>query len=89
MERRNLIEIDGKRLWSTVLRSSEIGPGKRGEPMLPPGEGVMNFPALLAAAGDAPEWLVVELDEYAGTMLDAVRRSYDYLTSTGLGRGRN
>ncbi|MHB1216688.1 MAG: Zn-dependent hydrolase [Alphaproteobacteria bacterium] len=30
MERRNLIEIDGKRLWSTVLRSSEIGPGKRG-----------------------------------------------------------
>jgi sugar phosphate isomerase/epimerase len=64
------------------------GPGVRGEPMLPLGEGVMNFPALLAAAGDVPEWLVVELDEYAGPMLDAVRRSYDYLTSTGLGRGR-
>lgn len=64
------------------------GPGARGEPMLPVGEGVMDFPALLAAAGNHPEWLVVELDEYAGTMLDAVQRSYDYLSRTGLGRGR-
>ena len=30
MERRNLIEIHGKRLWSTGLRSSETGPDKRG-----------------------------------------------------------
>jgi sugar phosphate isomerase/epimerase len=55
------------------------GPGTRGAPMLPVGEGVMDFPALLAAAGDVPEWLVVELDEYAGDMLEAVRRSYEYL----------
>jgi len=48
----------------------------------------MDLPALLAAAGDNPEWLVVELDEYAGTMLDAVQRSYDYLAGNGLGRGR-
>jgi sugar phosphate isomerase/epimerase len=64
------------------------GPGERGVPMLPVGDGIMDFPALLAAAGDAPEWLVVELDEYAGNMLDAVRRSYDYLSQSGLGRGR-
>ena len=64
------------------------GPGQRGVPMLPVGEGIMDFPALLAAAGDTPEWLVVELDEYAGNMLEAVRRSYDYLSSTGLGKGR-
>ena len=64
------------------------GPGARGVPMLPVGDGIMDFPALLAAAGDTPEWLVVELDEYAGNMLDAVRRSYDYLSQSGLGRGR-
>jgi sugar phosphate isomerase/epimerase len=64
------------------------GPGARGVPMLPVGEGVMDVPALLAAAGDAPEWLVVELDEYAGDMLEAVRRSYTYLAGNGLGRGR-
>jgi sugar phosphate isomerase/epimerase len=64
------------------------GPGVRGQPMLALGEGVMDLPALLAAAGDNPEWLVVELDEYAGTMLDAVQRSYDYLAGNGLGRGR-
>jgi sugar phosphate isomerase/epimerase len=64
------------------------GPGQQGAPMLPVGEGVMDFKALLAAAGDAPEWLVVELDEYAGNMLEAVRGSYDYLSSSGLGQGR-
>ena len=65
------------------------GPGARGVPMLAVGDGIMDFPALLAAAGDHPEWLVVELDEHAGNMLEAVRRSYDYLSSTGLGRGRH
>jgi sugar phosphate isomerase/epimerase len=64
------------------------GPGQLGVPMLPVGEGLMDFKALLAAAGDAPEWLVVELDEYDGNMLEAVRRSYDYLSSSGLGKGR-
>ncbi len=64
------------------------GPGVQKAPMLPLGEGVMDLPALLAAAGDHPEWLVVELDEYDGVMLEAVRRSYDYLANNGLGRGR-
>ena len=57
------------------------GPGVQKQPMLPLGQGVMDLPAVLAAAGDHPEWLIVELDEYAGEMLDAVRRSYDYLAS--------
>jgi sugar phosphate isomerase/epimerase len=63
------------------------GPGQQGQPMLPLGEGVMDIPRLLSSAGSA-EWLVVELDEYAGTMLDAVRRSYDYLVGSGLASGR-
>ena len=28
--RPNLVEIDGRRLWSTILRSAEIGPGTKG-----------------------------------------------------------
>lgn len=45
---------------------------------LPLGEGAMPVRELLAAAPHARP--VVELDDYAGDMLDAVRRSYRYLT---------
>ncbi len=63
------------------------GPGQQGQPMLPLGEGIMDIPRLLSSAASA-EWLIVELDEYDGTMLEAVRRSYTYLVGEGLARGR-
>ncbi len=62
------------------------GPGVQGQPQVALGDGVMDLPRLLSSAGSA-EWLIVELDEYAGEMLDAVRRSYAYLANAGLGQG--
>lgn len=55
------------------------GPAVKEEPMTAVGEGVMDFPAILQAAGDHPEWLIVELDHCATDMLEAVAKSYHSL----------
>lgn len=48
------------------------------KPMAALGDGNLDIPAIVAAAGHA-EWLVVELDEVAGDMDTAIDRSYRYL----------
>ena len=55
------------------------GPAKQGEPMRAAGDGVMDFPAILKTAGPSVEWLIVELDECATDIWEAIRRSRDYL----------
>jgi sugar phosphate isomerase/epimerase len=52
------------------------GPAVKEEPMTAVGEGVMDFPGILRAAGNHPEWLIVELDRCATDMLEAVTKSY-------------
>jgi sugar phosphate isomerase/epimerase len=64
------------------------GPAVRGEPMLALGDGVIDIPAIVAASAGHAEWLIVELDQCATDMLEAVRRSFNYLVANGLGRGR-
>ncbi len=53
-----------------------------GEPgnfkMLPVGQGVMDFSPIFKQC--ANEWLICELDEYEGDMLEAVKASYDYIS---------
>lgn len=52
------------------------------------GTGILDFPAIIGAADPLVlEWLIVELDAFDGNMLDAVRDSYRYLTSSGLAEG--
>lgn len=63
------------------------GPAQIEAPMTALGEGVVDLPAVVQAAG-AAEWLIVELDRCATDMLAAVGKSYTYLTTHGLGRGR-
>lgn len=61
---------------------------KEGEAHLAVGDGVLDMPAIIGAADPAVlEWVVVELDSYNGDMMDAAKRSYDYLTSKGLALG--
>jgi len=48
-------------------------------PMVALGDGAMDIPAIVQAASQA-EWLVVELDEVAGSMDTAIERSYRYLS---------
>jgi sugar phosphate isomerase/epimerase len=64
------------------------GPATQGQPMVAVGAGVMDIPAIVAAAGGATEWMIVELDACATDMLTAVRDSYTYLTGNALAQGK-
>ena len=53
------------------------------------GKGDLDIPPIVRAADpNVLEWLVVELDECDTDMLEALKDSFDYLVSTGLGHGR-
>ena len=64
------------------------GPARQGEPMVPVGQGVMNFPPVVAAGAGYTEWLIVELDSTDMDVFAAVEQSYLYLTEEGLAHGR-
>jgi len=63
------------------------GPCQAEAPMTALGEGVLDIPGVVAAGARSTEWLIVELDQCATDMLEAVRKSYGYLIGKGLGRG--
>ena len=56
------------------------------ESMVAVGEGVMDWSSIIPAAKAV--WLIVELDRCETDMLEAVGRSYTYLTSKGYAHGR-
>jgi len=56
-------------------------------PMTAVGDGVLDFPAIVAAS-HAVQWHIVELDACATDVFDAVEKSYGYLVGGGLSRGR-
>jgi len=65
------------------------GPLVKGEPHVAVGTGKMDIPAVVKAADpDVLQWLVVELDECATDMAEAVRESCKFLAGEGLGRSR-
>lgn len=66
----------------------KAGPLARHEPMTALGTGALEIPAILHAAGDNLDWAIVELDECATDIFDAVEQSYHYLTSLGLAIGK-
>jgi sugar phosphate isomerase/epimerase len=57
------------------------GPARHGPPMRALGQGVLDFPAILRAISPKPVVLVVELDECAGDIFEAVELSLSYLES--------
>ena len=63
------------------------GPCQIEEPMTALGEGVVDIPGVVAVGAASTEWLIVELDRCATDMLEAVRKSYQYLVGKGLARG--
>jgi sugar phosphate isomerase/epimerase len=73
-----LVKKLGKR---APLLHIKDGPGAKDKPMLAVGEGIMDIPAILTAAKGACEWQIVELDSCATDMLEAVKKSYQYLAS--------
>lgn len=64
------------------------GPCVQNQPMTPVGEGKVDVPAVIKAAKNNAEWLIVELDTCAIDKLEAVDKSYRYLVGNTLARGR-
>ena len=63
------------------------GPCQMDVAMTALGEGVVDIPGVVAAGAASTEWLVVELDQCATDMTQAVHKSYEYLIGRGLARG--
>jgi sugar phosphate isomerase/epimerase len=63
------------------------GPCQIEAPMTALGGGKVDIPGVVAAGAGSTEWLVVELDHCATDMMEAVRKSYQYLIGKGLARG--
>jgi sugar phosphate isomerase/epimerase len=63
------------------------GPCQVEAPMTALGEGVVDIPAVAAAGAGSTEWLIVELDRCATDVMEAVRKSYQYLIGNGLAHG--
>ncbi|NQT20391.1 MAG: sugar phosphate isomerase/epimerase [Planctomycetes bacterium] len=64
------------------------GPLVKGQPHTAVGAGVLDMHAIMAAADpNVLEWVIVELDDCATDMMEAVEQSYKYLTSERLAEG--
>jgi sugar phosphate isomerase/epimerase len=63
------------------------GPADRGSANVAVGDGAVDTPGVLGAA-TAARWHFVEFDRCDTDMFTAVERSFGYLVSTGLSRGR-
>lgn len=55
------------------------GPANREAPMTAVGDGVIDVPAILQASGENARWWIVEMDRCATDVMEAVKKSYDYL----------
>jgi len=62
------------------------GPVMRNQPNVAVGSGKLDYKAILAAS--RADWLVVEFDQCASDMFDALDASFRYLTKEGFGHGR-
>ena len=71
---------DGQAPWKEDLASQPH------DPMVPLGKGVMDFRAITEACGDDPKWYVIELDESAIDVFQAVKESVDYLQSNNMAK---
>jgi sugar phosphate isomerase/epimerase len=60
------------------------GPAVRGKPMTAAGQGTLDIPGIIGANAEHTDWLIVELDECATDMMQAVAESRAYLISRGL-----
>lgn len=80
-ERVKLMHIkDGPAKWSEDLG---VGPH---EPMVAVGKGTQDFGMIAEACGNDPKWMVIELDECATDVFQAVKDSVDYLTANNLAK---
>ena len=65
---------DGPAQWHPSLADDNP------DPMTPVGKGTQNIPAIVAAAKDNVEWMVIEMDKVSIDVFEALKESYKYLT---------
>jgi sugar phosphate isomerase/epimerase len=63
------------------------GPTVKGQPMTAVGEGKVDIAGIVQFSQDHARWVIIELDECATDMLEAVEKSYTYLVKKGLAHG--
>ena len=78
------VEIIKKLGARAPLLHLKDGPGVQEKPMTALGEGIMDFETILQAGKDTTEWFIVELDRCATDMMEAVEKSYQYISKRGL-----
>lgn len=61
---------------------------KREESMTAVGDGIMDFRSIVEAGSINLEWMIVELDSCDTDMMEAVEKSYAYLTTEKLAYGK-
>lgn len=82
----NLIRRHAARIPLLHIKDGDVTPTT---PHKAVGRGKLDFATIVAAADPSVlKWLIVELDDCATDMLEAVAQSYEYLTTSGLGHGR-
>jgi sugar phosphate isomerase/epimerase len=64
------------------------GPAVMDADMTAVGDGVVNIGAVSEASKDTAEWWIVELDRCATDMMQAVEKSYQYITQQGYAHGK-
>ncbi len=78
----------GRRTPFLHIKDGPAIKGDKAYEQVPVGTGTMDFPSIVRAGGKNTHWLIVEFDEYAGDIFEGMKRSYSFLSSRGLGRGR-
>jgi sugar phosphate isomerase/epimerase len=82
---------DGKINAQEKFSEAETVDGKimvsKDKPFLPAGQGEVDLRGGFKAAKYA-QYIAVELDSYAGDMMKAVEESYNYLTTSGMAKGK-
>lgn len=71
----------------TPLLHIKDGPAVQGQPMTAVGEGTVDIAGVIQSSQDHARWVIIELDECATDMLEAVEKSYTYLVKKGLAHG--
>jgi sugar phosphate isomerase/epimerase len=64
------------------------GPATMDGDMTAVGDGVVDMRAIANASRETSEWWIVELDRCATNMMEAVEKSFTYLTQNGLAHGK-
>ncbi len=82
-----MVKLFGNRAPLLHVKDGPAGPDTDAD-MVAVGDGVVDYPAIIAAAGGNVQWLIVELDRCATDMMTAVERSYQYLVEEGLAHGQ-